>query len=359
MAPPATDGLDRSVTPSSTRSSFQELRPGNQVTSATNKHSSSLLPPVLAITDNFSMNNVNLQTSNDLQDTETSAQTSPTSNEVDSSATSYSTMPTSTSNGSYKSLSSSVASNGSFRLMDLPPELRNNIYQYYFSGIKRRYESSKSLSKLKKYFGVLHSTRQVRRETIGLFYKEYMCKKAGPQLAYYRLEHNDGAKMIKRLKALTKSLVENDVSIKITLKFDKDSKHLSLTMNFVDVLWKRLSSGPRTSKQRPMDDYDDFMLNLSDQPHRSSSGFYQTINNYRYKWGGTQKRVGRQSGRTESVEVDYAYTWLDRRRWLDSGKRRQLYYSESFSLTGPLAELDWSGFEYDWSLRDPWDSGPS
>ena len=107
-----------------------------------------------------------------------------------------------------------------FRLMDLPGELRNNIYRHYFDELanEKQKRSNYWPENGVDFMAILHSSSQIRKEAAPIFYKEYIGNLDKKDKRYWVLKSTRTVEMCDKLLAISRSLEEYSPSTKIEVQ---------------------------------------------------------------------------------------------------------------------------------------------
>lgn len=185
-----------------------------------------------------------------------------------------------------------------------------------------------------------------------MFYREYLSKKSSRAAPFWGLKTDQGPAIIGRLQAIAQSsLAEKGTAAKLTIRFNKSSHQIELGCHFVEaVLGCIVSQVSWNNPGSPVQEYREHARNpcnygtyypdpeeeLSDEDEESEFGVREMMSDelfdepFEYRDG-----IGR-------FMVNYTYAW----RVHESS---EMVCDETFSLTGPLAKLDWNNLQFDWT----------
>lgn len=204
-----------------------------------------------------------------------------------------------------------------FPFMSLPPELHIKVYRQYFNEMPK-ISIIRPIGTLGSVVGLLHLNSQIRQEAAPIFYKEHVgTVERHSQLRCWGLPDGNGPAIIKRFKAVTQSVAACGTNIKLAFGFDNQAPELQLSWDFLEALLAHIKSQvPGFMYKSPIEEYNKQMVKqITDRKYNlvETSGGFSTI--YRV------------------------------RRIYDD------VLHERFVLKGPIAEIDWDGFSFDWDSR--------
>lgn len=107
-----------------------------------------------------------------------------------------------------------------FRLMDLPAEIRNNIYRSFFDELANEKEKRANYWPANgvDFLAILHSSSHIRREAAPIFYQEYIGNLNKGDTRYWVLKSNRTVEMCDKLLAISRSLEEYSPSTEIKVQ---------------------------------------------------------------------------------------------------------------------------------------------
>lgn len=127
-----------------------------------------------------------------------------------------------------------------FRFMDLPAELRNNIYRHYFSELPKLKFINWSVwpEAGAEFLSILHSSRQVRREAAPIFYQEYIGNAGDEDENPWSFASCNVLGMLKTLLAISQQLKEYspDTRVRIECHLDDEGSNMWVIANAIREL---------------------------------------------------------------------------------------------------------------------------
>lgn len=198
-------------------------------------------------------------------------------------------------------------------LMRLPAELRLKIYNCYFEDAENTHASS--VSQFKGFLPLLQSTRLVRSEAAPLFYKEYItCPNLRNRLVFPSTSSEETG-LIQRIAALSSLISIYNPSSEFTIAFESCSDLERLSRAFLEIFIDLMALNARVDR-RIIKNYKGMWFGSAPSSQWQHYAFQGKIGSFTFQY-----RVG--------GEDDYGF-------FMDGPS------SESFEVSGPLANLDWS-----------------
>lgn len=113
-----------------------------------------------------------------------------------------------------------------FRLMDLPAELRNNIYRQHFSELSALKPKTGAFwdKTGAAFLSILQASHQVRREAAPIFYQEYIGNAGDEDEKPWIFESYSVLDMLKTLLAISKQLKEHGPDTRVSINCSLSGK---------------------------------------------------------------------------------------------------------------------------------------